>query len=175
MPAVSSARLLVAVLTLSLVSCGVGPGTGSSSGDAADAGPTGDPIVSFGNAGPSETHVETPDNAPVDVIFGVQGGWHVWGSVRIQNMDPQGMYARYELTANNAVAGDSSGRNMPLRQVSPGVYEAVGLTMFLADGVDPRGWADDTPLHVKATFRDRRNKEVVVERDWLATCCETQR
>jgi hypothetical protein len=37
------------------------------------------------------------DGDPVPIIHGLQGGYHVWGSVRVSNMAPMGLHLQFAL------------------------------------------------------------------------------
>jgi hypothetical protein len=80
------------------------------------------------------------EGAPVDVILGPQGGFHIWTSVRVQ--DPALEVARIDLSVRFAddgrAAGAPSSITASLAAVS-GARERAGMTNFVMSPESVRG------------------------------------
>lgn len=143
--------------------------TGQGAPDAAVAGPM---TAELGNAGVGEPHVEVGNDASVRVIFGPQGGWHIWASLHAQHTDPSGLRAQFDLLEGTTVVGSTLRRTLQLTPVGGSVLEAKGITMLFNEGQHPPSWDGGHAIHVKVTLDDRAGNHLVLERDWNATCCD---
>jgi hypothetical protein len=80
------------------------------------------------------------DGPAVDVISGRQGGYHVWTSVRIRDLDLD--HVRIDLSTrfedDGKLAGPTSAVSAPLEAVD-GAHEHAGMTSFIDDPTAVRG------------------------------------
>lgn len=102
-----------------------------------------------------ELYEPLSDGAPVDVVLGPQGGFHIWTSVRVH--DPSIDLARIDLSARFAddgrAAGSPSSVTASLVAVG-GAREHAGMTNFVANPESVRG--RPVVLHVDVFVKDGR-------------------
>jgi hypothetical protein len=95
------------------------------------------------------------DGAPVDVVLGPQGGFHIWTSVRVH--DPVLDVARIDLSARFAEdgrpVGNASSITAALAAVA-GAREHAGMTSFVEDPRFVRGRV--VILHADVSVQDGR-------------------
>jgi hypothetical protein len=141
-----------------------------------DAGPhyPGPPVLELGNAAAGDPHHAVAEGQPVRVIAGLQGGFHIWGSLHVENMDTGHLTLRSQLSTPVEVLGDITRGGVHFSQVGAYAHEAVGLTLLFDDGKNPRSWDGGVPVLVRATVQDSSGRTAVAERTWMATCCDGQ-
>jgi hypothetical protein len=78
--------------------------------------------------------VEIHDGDAVPIIMGLQGGFHIWGSVRATNLSPHTMRLHFTLFLDgNPTPVTSRADNVDLISVGNGVAEHLGSAVFLPD------------------------------------------
>jgi hypothetical protein len=78
--------------------------------------------------------VEIHDGDPVPIIMGLQGGFHIWGSVRAINMSLHTMKLRFTLFLDgNPTPVTVRTDNVDLTSTGDGVAEHLGSAVFLPD------------------------------------------
>jgi hypothetical protein len=155
-----SARLAPLALLLVLAASGCGPGPNLEV----------DPLVALGTGDVGYLDLGVRDEVPT--VYGPQGGYHIWGSVRATGMDWRELDLYFELLD---AAGElvSNPTNMPTvanhcagqEGCEQGMGEVVGITVF----VDEPGelWARDITMAVVATDAEGRtaaDERIVVPR-----------
>lgn len=85
-------------------------------------------------------YVSLADGDPVDLIFGTQGGWHVWTGVKVRDKTVQdariNLYARFE---DGLLAGDPSAVAARLDPATDGSRTHASMRNFIRDGNQTRG------------------------------------
>jgi hypothetical protein len=80
------------------------------------------------------------DGDPVDLIFGPQGGWHIWTGVNVHDATVESvrmnLYSRFE---DGALAGDPSSVAAALEPVKDGGRSHASMRNFIRDGALTRG------------------------------------
>ena len=80
-----------------------------------------------------ESFLAIADNDPVDIIFGPQGGHHIWGAVRVRGMKANAAHVRLAAVAED---GDKAGGGGPLRiqfERADAHQERAGLFIYIDD------------------------------------------
>jgi len=98
--------------------------------------------------------VSLTDEQEVDLIFGSQGGYHVWASIRTEGLDP----SRVMLEVETQVGDDSRPAEHSRVPVDLEVDEVTGVQQFIgwpAVLAHP-GCAVDRMIRVHVTLTDRR-------------------
>jgi hypothetical protein len=72
------------------------------------------------------------DNMPLPIIKGPQGGYHIWGAVRVSNMDLTSLNLHFSHTVNGNEVGKA---DFPFDLSDSGGVKA-GLTAFVGSGTD---------------------------------------
>jgi hypothetical protein len=83
----------------SLLAAAVGIAAGCGSGPVSFPGP---PELELGTG--YDQFVAVADGDPVEIIHGLQGGYHIWGSVRARYLDPRQLELRFTVT----LSGDTT-------------------------------------------------------------------
>lgn len=137
-----------------------------------------------------DAFVDAPDGGELVVYFGAQGGTHTFASIRLTDLDPGDpelansnkanpqVHYRLEAVDSGEALGEATLR-FPFTPVEGevGVYELVGLTMFL----DGKTCADTAGREVRVTVdvTDASGQVGTDSRTWLAvadaeTCAESE-
>ena len=145
-------------------------------GENPDAGPNypGAPVVVLGNGGPGETHAPLVDGQGVEVVAGLQGGHHIWGSLRVENVNPQTLMCEFELRSGTQRVGGISRQGLRFTQVGPYAHELVGLTLLFDDTYDPQAWDGGVPVSIQASVQDGTGRRAESNHTVMATCCAGQ-
>ncbi len=85
-------------------------------------------------------YVPLADGDPVDLIYGMQGGWHVWTAVKVRDATVQdvriNLYARFE---DGAFAGDPSAVAARLDPAGDASRTHAAMRNLIRDGNQARG------------------------------------
>lgn len=88
----------------------------------------------------SADYVPLADGDPVELIYGTQGGWHVWTAVRVRDATVQdvriNLYARFE---DGALAGDPSAVAARLDPANDASRTHTAMRNLIRDGNQARG------------------------------------
>ena len=103
----------------------------------------GPPAVDVGTG--VDQFVALHDGDPVPIIHGIQGGYHVWGSVRAHNLAPSDVKLRFTLTR----VADGAAITLRTDTVDLDDSEHLGSAVFLPDPDAVRGQA--CRLHLDVT------------------------
>ncbi len=119
------------------------------------AGFAGPPTADVG--GGVDQFITLHDGDSVPIIHGLQGGYHVWGSVRAANVDPSGLALRFTLYIEEA-SDPYTIRNDTV-DLSGG--EHLGTAVFLPNPDDVRGRScrfhlDVTDAHGRTASAEHR-------------------
>lgn len=101
------------------------------------------------------------DRQEAPTVYGIQGGYHIWGAVRATGMDWSHLELHFQLLDEDGeLVSDPTLLPAQLRDCSdqpgcdPGMGEVVGITVFVDD--PPRIWGDDVTMTVEASDPDGR-------------------
>ena len=118
-----------------------------------------DPFVEIGTG---EVRFETlTDGQEAPTVYGIQGGYHIWGSVRATGIDWRRLELHFELTGEDGeLVSNPTLLPAQLRDCSDqegcdeGMGEVVGITVFVDD--PPAIWGDDITMSVHASDDEGR-------------------
>jgi hypothetical protein len=129
-------------------------------------------MLTVGNAAVGQMHVDLPDQSSVLVVSGPQGGFHIWLSVGIRpvegSIEDYGL--SYLVTSDGTQVG--IGSVGLYGEVTDASYEQSGVVMFFDGSVVAAGWTSK-PVHIMVELRRNNSSLATVERDWLASCCDS--
>jgi hypothetical protein len=98
------------------------------------------------------------DGQDVPLVFGSQGGYHVWVSYRARELDP--VDVRIEISTEILTRNDSKTGSILLRNLTPyeepGVYGQIGWPAVIPEA----GCADGEPVEVVVSLLDRRGRSI---------------
>jgi hypothetical protein len=110
-------------------------GCGAAHEDEAPAATAAAPSCELGTGASSFIAVHDGDRVPI--IFGPQGGYHVWGSVRAKGLSSKRVVLRYRLTAASGVMLDPVSVVVDLAPApdggDAGLSQSVGTRVFVQD------------------------------------------
>ncbi|MSP59975.1 MAG: hypothetical protein EXR72_06475 [Myxococcales bacterium] len=121
----------------------------------------GPPEVTLGTG--VTTFVPVGEGADVPIIMGIQGGYHIWGSVRARYMEPQQIHLLFTLTFPGgekpfSIRHDTVDLTGTRDGLDPG--EHIGSAVFLPDVVSVRG----QPCLWRLEVTDTEKRTAKVER-----------
>ncbi len=101
------------------------------------------------------------DDMEVPTVYGPQGGYHIWGSVRVTGIDWRRVQLYFELLDEDGeLVSDPTHMPASLRDCSDqdgctaGMGEEVGITVFVDD--PPAIWSEDITMTVEVSDSDDR-------------------
>lgn len=139
------------------------------SGAACD-GPPPDPTVEIGSSADPLRHRSLPDGAAVWITYGLQGGYHIWGSFAAEHVDPDDVRMEWGLFADGVQVGGADYRDDLLRGPD-GPYEYGGVTVFVYDDVPPES-LDGRSVEMTLRLTDGGGEILEDRMTVLARCCE---
>lgn len=109
--------------------------------------------------GTGDTSFEAlPADGEVSLVFGPQGGYHVWTAVRVRDPGFDRGYVNLRAShAGGSVAGLPSSEGRRWVRTPDGTQEAAGLRMFVSDAFPP---ATRLTLRVEVVASDGRHGAV---------------
>ncbi len=105
--------------------------------------------------------VPLADAQEVELVFGAQGGYHVWTSFRAEGLSAEDVMLEIETqAADGSTAPQTSRVPVDFDRTADGSIELVGWPAILADP----GCVVDRMLHVQVRLTDRRGATATDER-----------
>lgn len=166
-------RAAVAAACVALFACfSEGPGAESDAN-----GTPGDAAIRLGTGFPDYVPLEPGQD--VDIIEGIQGGFHIWGGFLVRGIDPVGVTISFDLEYNGAPAASVTYQDDlrdafdPERHSAPEAdwqYAYAGVAVILYDALDPDEVSGD-PVRISVRVRDSRGVEVSDTIEVRAVCC----
>jgi hypothetical protein len=102
------------------------------------------------------------DGQEAPTVYGIQGGYHIWGSVRATGMDWRRLELHFELLDDDGeLVSNPTLLPAQLRECvgqegcDEGMGEVVGITVFVDD--PPAIWGDDITMTVVASDDEGRS------------------
>lgn len=152
---IGRARLALLWLTLALVGCDD---------------PMPDPSVHVGSSDDPLRHGDISEGTSVWITYGLQGGYHIWGSLEAEHIDPADVRMQFALFVDGEPIGGADYRD-ELRRGPRGPFEYGGVTVFIYDDVPVDGLDGQTvEMTLRLTDRDGRAAEDRIS--VVARCCE---
>lgn len=99
--------------------------------------PPPDPWLELGHSDDPVRHAPLEDGAVVPITYGLQGGYHIWGSLRGDHFDPASVRMQFALYDGDRQIGGADYRDDVRRPEPDGPYEYGGVTVFVYDDVPP--------------------------------------
>lgn len=156
-PFSSRSRTAAVAAAVAMAGC---PATTSSSGPSG-ANPT-DPVVVPSTQPTLATEIGTgedafqalPDGGPVTLVYGSQGGQHIWTAVRVRGVAADaGLFANVSVSSDATPLGPESGWAGPWTAVSGDTLELAGMRAYLREPISGK----DVILHVEVVAKDGRH------------------
>lgn len=95
-----------------------------------------DLTVALGSTDRPREFVEVNDGDELPIEFGFQGGYHIWGAFRVEDVAPLDVAMRFELYDGDELVGAADYIDDAFEQ-SDGVWIYGGVTVFIFNDVDP--------------------------------------
>lgn len=132
--------------------------------------PPPDPWLELGSSDDPLRHAAVDDGARVWITYGLQGGYHIWGSLAADHIDPEGVRMEFALFEGERRIGGADYRD-DLRRGPDGPYEYGGVTVFIYDDVPP-GTLDGLDVRMLLRLTDGAGRVLEDERLLHPRCCE---
>lgn len=133
-------------------------------------GPPPDPTVEIGSSDDPLRHRMIPDGATVWITYGLQGGYHIWGSLSADHIDPDDVRMQFALFVEGEQIGGADYRD-DLRRGPDGPFEYGGVTVFVYDDVPPET-LDGRTVEMTLRLTDGAGEVVEDQVTVRARCCE---
>lgn len=140
-----------------------------SAGTACDE-PTPDPTVVVGSSDDPLRHGAIDEGMAVWITYGIQGGYHIWGSLRAEAVDPDDVRMQFGLLVDGEQIGGADYRD-DLRRGPDGPFEYGGVTVFIYDDV-PVDSLDGQTVEMTLRLTDGAGHSAEDRITVLARCCE---
>jgi hypothetical protein len=97
------------------------------------------------------------DGQPVDIITGIQGGYHIWVSARLaaSEVPVARFYVETRFESDNTLVGPDATSQAPLELQTNGFRDRVGLRAFINDPSAVRG--KRLRIHLELSCPDGRH------------------
>ena len=158
----SGSRPFVALVALSALLV-MGPATGCDD-------PAPDPVVHIGSSDEPLRHREVAEGSPVWITYGLQGGYHIWGSLRAEHIDPRDVRMQFDLFVQGEQVGGSDYRD-DLRRGPEGPYEYGAVTVFIYDDIAVED-LDGRTVEMALRLTDGAGRLIEDRTSVVARCCE---
>jgi hypothetical protein len=119
----------ITALTLALLALLTGP--------ACDDTASPDPWLELGSSASPTRFAPLEDGAEVPITYGLQGGYHIWGSLRGDHFNPDPVRMKFTLYLGEDVIGGSDYSDALRRPEADGPFEYGGVTVFIYDNFPP--------------------------------------
>lgn len=153
-------RTLIAMAALWLVACADDP-----------AGPAAEPleplVVTLGTSDRGREFTPVSDGDVLEIEAGMQGGYHIWGAVRIDETSPRDVLVEFELLVEEEVVGQVSYIDDVFADPDGG-YVLGGITVFIANDIDPES-LDGRELMMRVRVEDMFRRVGTAERRIVAS------
>lgn len=129
-----------------------------------------DPWVELGSSSSPTRFAPVEDGARVPITYGLQGGYHIWGSLQGDHFEADSVRMQFELHLGDQKVGGSDYSDA-LRRADPrGPYEYGGVTVFIYDNFPPEVLDGES---VRMTLTLTAGDVVLTdERTVVPRCCE---
>jgi len=132
--------------------------------------PVPDPTVVVGSSDDPLRHGEITEDASVWITYGLQGGYHIWGSLRAENIDPGDVRMQFGLFMDGDQVGGSDYRD-DIRRGPDGPFEYGAVTVFIYDDVPVEG-LDGQAIELTLRLTDGAGRSAEDRISVVARCCE---
>ncbi len=132
--------------------------------------PAPDPTVRIGSSVEPLRHGEIDEGSTVWITYGLQGGYHIWGSLQAQHIDPDDVRMQFDLFTDGEQIGGADYRD-DLRRGPDGPYEYGGVTVFIYDDVAVDG-LDGRTVEMTLRLTDGAGRLAEDRIAVRARCCE---
>lgn len=129
-----------------------------------------DPTVVVGSSADPLSHGAIDEGTTVWITYGLQGGYHIWGSLRATALDPRDVRMQFALHADGEQIGGADYRD-ELFRADDGAFEYGGVTVFIYDDVAVEA-LDGRALEMTLRVTDTGTKSAEDRLSVVARCCE---
>jgi hypothetical protein len=153
--------LLLAFIALSTTACGDDPVVDPQP-------PNTDPLeVTLGTSDRGREFTPITDGDVLEIEAGMQGGYHIWGAIRVADIAPRDVLLEFELRVDDTVVGQVSYVD-DVFATDDGAYVLGGITVFIANDIDPES-LDGQTLTMRVRVEDAGRRVGEAERTIVAS------